>query len=177
MSIAAGVLNVILGAVYLQYGTITFVEMRRNWSKMGFSHFGAAWIAMAFTCGPHHMVHGVHILFEGRQAGTLDLIAVAVGAPAGVTWFRLRVEAFLGGRGDRHIAGTPGWVYALPTLLGMYFTAIVAAALAAGPPQWERLPSLLPNLLLVVLYGMVAFYVTRTQVANRRPLGGWSVSV
>lgn len=176
MSIAAGILNVALGLVYLQYGTITFIEMRRNWSRLGFSHFGAAWIAMAFTCGPHHMVHGVHILFEGRTAGILDLVAVAVGAPAGIIWFRLRVEAFLGGRGDRHIAGTPGWVYTLPTLMGMYFTAIVAAAFAAGPPQWERLPSLLPNLLLVGLYGMVAFYVTRTQIANRRPLGGWSVS-
>ncbi len=176
MSIAAGVLNVILGAVYLQYGTITFVEMRRNWSKMGFSHFGAAWIAMAFTCGPHHMVHGVHILFEGRQAGTLDLIAVAVGAPAGVIWFRLRVEAFLGGRGDRHIAGDPLWIWALPTLFGIYWTALIAAALSAGPPHWDRLPSLIPNLLLVVLYAMVAWYVSRTQVANRRPLGGWSVS-
>jgi hypothetical protein len=176
MSVAAGLLNLALGVVYLQYGTITFIEMRRNWSRMGFSHFGAAWIAMAFTCGPHHMTHGIHILFEGRSAGVLDLIAVAVGAPAGVIWFRLRVEAFLGGRGDRHIAGTPAWVCALPTLLGMYFTAMVAAALAAGPPQWDRVPTLLPNLLLVVLYGMVAFYVTRTQIANRRPLGGWSVS-
>jgi len=176
MSITAGILNLALGIVYLQYGTITFVEMRRNWSRMGFSHFGAAWIAMAFTCGPHHMAHGIHLLFEGRSAGVLDLIAVAVGAPAGVIWFRLRVEAFLGGRGDRHIAGTPGWVYALPTLFGMYVTAVVAGALSAGQPHWERLPTLVPNLLLVVLYAMVAFYVTRTQIVNRRPLGGWSVS-
>lgn len=176
MSTAAGILNVAMGLVYLLYGAITLIDLRRSWSRLGFSHFGAALIAMASTCGPHHMVHGVHILFEGRTAGTLDLIAVAVGVPAGVIWFRLRAEAFLGGRGDRHIAGTPGWVYALPTLMGMYFTAIIAAAIAAGPPQWERLPSLMPNLLLVVLYGIVAFYVTRTQIANRRPLGGWSVS-
>jgi len=176
MIIAAGLLNIALGAVYLQYGTMTFVEMRRNWSRMGFSHFGAAWIAMAFTCGPHHMVHGVHILFEGRAAGTLDLVAVAVGAPAGLTWFRLRVEAFFGGRGDRHISGDPLWIYALPTLLGMYVTATVAAALSAGAPHWDRLGHVVPNLLLIVLYAMVAFYVSRTQIVNRRPLGGWSLS-
>lgn len=176
MSIAVGVLNVILGAVYLQYGTITFAEMRKNWSRMGFSHFGAAWIAMAFTCGPHHMVHGIHVLFEGRHPGTLDLITAAVGAPAGVIWFRLRVEAFLGGRGDRHLPGTPTWLVVLPTIFGMYVTALVAAALQAGAPDWGRLPEALPNLLLVGIYGMVAFYVTRTQIANRRPLGGWSVS-
>jgi hypothetical protein len=176
MVVAAGLLNLVLGAVYLQYGTLTFADMRRNWDRMGFSHFGAAWIAMAFTCGPHHMVHGVHILFEGRHAGPLDLLAVAVGAPAGVIWFSLRVEAFRGGRGDRHVAGDPVWVYALPTLLGSYFTAVVAAALTAGAPHWDRLPQLIPNLLLVVLYGMVAFYVSRTQIVNRRPLGGWSLS-
>ncbi len=176
MSLAAGILNVLLGAVYLQYGTLTFVDMRRNWARMGFSHFGAAWIAMAWTCGPHHMVHGVHILFEGRHAGPLDLVAVLVGAPAGVIWFRLRVEAFLGGRGDRHVAGDPVWVYALPTLIAVYMTAVVAAALHAGAAHWGRLPQLIPNLLLVVLYAMVAFYVSRTQIVNRRPLGGWSVS-
>ena len=75
---------------------------------MGFSHFGAAWIAMAFTCGPHHWVHGVHLGFEGRAAGVLDFVAVLVGVPAGVIWFLLRVEAFRGGRGDRFIRGTPG---------------------------------------------------------------------
>jgi hypothetical protein len=34
----------------------------------------------------------------------------------------------------------------------------------------------IPNLLLIVIYGMVGFYVTRTQLHNRRPLGGWSLS-
>lgn len=176
MSTTAGVLNLVLGAVYLQYGTMTLLEMRRNWSRMGFSHFGAAWITMAFTCGPHHMTHGIHILFEGRGAGTLDLVAVAVGAPAGVIWFGLRLEAFLGGRGDRHLPGNPLWILALPTLFGMYLTAMVAATLGTGAPQWDRLPSVLPNVLLVVLYAMVAFYVTRTQLANQRSLAGWSLS-
>jgi hypothetical protein len=104
MSTAVAALNVVLGLVYLQYGVMTFVDMKRNWSTMGFSHFGAAWIAMAFTCGPHHVEHGLHILAAGRNGAVLDLAAVLVGFPAGVAWFLLRLEAFLGGRA---IASSP----------------------------------------------------------------------
>src|SRR5437870_1072065 len=57
MTVAVAVANVLIGVVYCQYGTMTLIEMRRHWGEMGFSHFGAAWIAMAFTCGPHHLVH------------------------------------------------------------------------------------------------------------------------
>lgn len=176
MSTTAGVLHVLLGIVYAQYGTMTLVEMKRNWGSMGFSHFGAAWIAMAFTCGPHHFFHGIHILFEGRQATALDMVTVLIAAPAGLLWFYLRVEAFFGGQGDFHIAGTPLWVAALPTFLGMYLTAVVAAGLGALPLDADRLPYVLANILLVPLYAMVSYYVTRTQIANHRPLGGWSVS-
>lgn len=176
MTTAVGVLNVVIGLVYLQYGTLTAIELRRNWSRLGFSHFGAAWIAMAFTCGPHHMIHGVHILFEGRNAGSLDLVAVAVGAPAGLTWWLLRLEAHRGGRGDRHIAGNPLWILALPTLFGMYVTALGASVITADTVHWDRLPSLIPNMLLVPIYLTIALYITRTQIANQRPLGGWSLS-
>jgi hypothetical protein len=155
---------------------MTMVEMVRNRRTMGFSHFGAAWIAMAFTCGPHHWIHGIHIAFEGRAGGPIDLAAVLIGFPAGVMWFLLRVEAFRGGRGDRFWSGDPLWVQALPTLAGMYVTALVAAALAAGPLQPRQLAMVAPNLLLVVIYLAIGWILVRTQVANRRPLGGWSVS-
>jgi hypothetical protein len=82
--------------------------MRRDWRSFGFSHFGAAWIAMAFTCGPHHLAHGIHVGLEGRPGGPLDLLAVVVGLPVGVGWLSLRLEAFFGGRGDRFILGEPG---------------------------------------------------------------------
>ena len=131
MSATVAALNIVLGLVYTQYGTMTLYEMVRNRRTMGFSHFGAAWIAMAFTCGPHHLVHGIHVGFEGRTGGVLDLAAVLVGFPAGVAWFLLRVEAFRGGRGDRFWKGDPLWVLALPTLAGIYVTALVAAAIVA----------------------------------------------
>ncbi len=176
MIVAVGVTNLILGLVYMQYGTMTLYEMWRNRSTMGFSHFGAAWIAMAFTCGPHHWIHGLHVLTEGRLGGWLDLIAVLVGFPAGVTWFLLRVEAFRGGRGDRFWKGDPLWVLALPTFAGIYVTAMIAAVIALGGFHLSRLGGATANLLLVVIYLAIGYYLARTQLANRRPLGGWSVS-
>lgn len=176
MSAAVAALNIVLGLVYTQYGTMTLVEMVRNRRSMGFSHFGAAWIAMAFTCGPHHWIHGIHIALEGRQAGALDLVAVLVGAAAGVAWFVLRVEAFRGGRGDRFWSGDPVWVMALPTIAGIYATALIAAAIGVGPLSSAHLAAVLPNLLLVGIYCAIGWFLVRTQIANRRPLGGWSVS-
>jgi hypothetical protein len=46
MTVTVGVLNLILGAVYTQYGTMTIIDMKRSWRSLGFSHFGAAWIAI-----------------------------------------------------------------------------------------------------------------------------------
>ncbi len=173
---SVGVLNLVLGLVYTQYGTMTAIEMRRNWRTMGFSHFGAAWIAMAFTCGPHHFVHGTHVLLEGRTGGPLDLVAVLVGFPAGVIWFLLRLEAFFGGRGDRFIAGTPGWVAVIPFVAGVYVGIMVAFAGGSSAMRLGALADALPNLLLVVIYSVIGVYLVRTQLSNRRPLGGWSVS-
>jgi hypothetical protein len=51
--------------------------------------------------------------------------------------------------------------------------AIVAGSSAI---DFSAIPSALPNLLLVVVYSAIGFYLVRTQLANRRPLGGWSVS-
>jgi hypothetical protein len=167
-------LNIILGLVYTSYGLMTLTEMIRNRQTMGFSHFGAAWVAMAFTCGPHHWVHGIHIL-EGNPGGGLDLFAVLVGFPAGVIWFGLRVEAFRGGRGDRHVSGTPGWIMALPTLGGIYATALVAAAIGVGGTLYDPAAGVVANLILVGLYSAIGYYLARTQIANRRPLAGWSL--
>lgn len=176
MIAAVATLNIVLGLVYMQYGTMTLYEMVRNRKTRGFSHFGAAWVAMAFTCGPHHWVHGIHVGLEGRAGGVLDLITVLVGFPAGVIWFLLRVEAIRGGRGDRFWAGDPIWVLALPTLAGIYVTALIAALIGLGGTSIDAVPAVAANLLLVVIYLAIGWFLARTQIANRRPLGGWSVS-
>jgi hypothetical protein len=173
---AVGIVNVILGVVYCQYGTMTLIEMRRHWSTMGFSHFGAAWIAMAFTCGPHHLVHGLHMLSAGGSVGSLDLVTVIVGMPAGVAWFLLRVEAFVGGAGDRFITGSPLAVLALPTLAGIYLATLVTVIVESGRLSSDHVAAAAPNLMLIVIYATIGAYLVRTQLANRRPLMGWSVS-
>ena len=175
MSLVAGLLNVVLGTVYTSYGLMTILDMKRGWRRNGVSHFGMAWILMAFTCGPHHLVHGTHILLEGRSGGWLDVFAVGFGFPAGVVWFLLRVEAMMGGPGDRTIRGTPGWVEALPTVTGVYLAALATAALAlAGPLSLET--PIVPNAVLVVLYVAIGAVLLRTQVSNRRFTGNWSLS-
>jgi len=176
VTVAVGVLNLILGIVYLQYGTMTLIEMKRGWRRFGYSHFGAAWVAMAFTCGPHHMIHGLHGLLDGRDGGPIDLLAVVIGLPFGVTWFLLRVEAFRGGSGDRFIAGTPAWVGALPLLFVVYLMALAASAAQAGPYHLSNAWIVVPNVLLIGIYCTIGYYLARTQLANRPPLGGWSVS-
>jgi hypothetical protein len=176
MIIAVALLNIALGIAYTSYGIITALEMKNDWRSFGFSHFGAAWIAMAFTCGPHHLDHGLHVLADGR-AGGLDLLGVLIGLPAGVIWLSLRVEAFLGGRGDRFILGTPRWLRVVPVLGVVYAAAVVAASvvlLVRRPITTEW--ALVANAALVVIYLAIGYFLTRTQLRRRPAMSGWSVS-
>lgn len=174
MMIVAGALNVLLGLAYTTYGFITIADMKRGWKTMGFSHFGAAWIAMAFTCGPHHLVHGTHILFEGRTGGPLDVLAVVVGLPAGVAFLGLRLEATFGGRGDRFVSGTPLWVQSIPTVSAAYLTMLGVGAW--GLTYLGYRSQITPNLFLIALYFAIGYFVLRTQLRNRPRVHGWSVS-
>jgi hypothetical protein len=169
--------NLALGVAYTGYGVMTAIEMRRDWRTFGFSHFGAAWIFMAFTCGPHHLDHGLHVAVEGRLGGPLDLLTVVVGLPVGVLWLWLRVEAFLGGRGDRFIPGDPVWLRAAPTASAVYVTvlAIVGGAALVGPRVSPGF-AVRANVILVFLYMNIGWFVLRTQLGNRPSMGGWSVS-
>jgi uncharacterized membrane protein SirB2 len=177
---AVATLNLILGVAYCGYGVMTILELRRDRASFGFSHFGLAWIFMAFTCGPHHLAHGIHLALEGRQAGALDLIAVAIGLPVGVLWLALRVEAFTGGRGDRFLPGTPGWLRAAPALAVTYVVLLSAGMYVVVAGHVSRTPrtdhALLANVALVAIYMAIGWFVLRTQLANRPSLDGWSVS-
>jgi hypothetical protein len=176
MTLAVAVLNLALGMVYTSYGLMTAVDMRRGWRTDGFSHFGAAWLVMAFTCGPHHLEHGLHQLAAGRAGSSLELFALLAGAPAGVTWFLLRIEATLGGDGDRPISGTPRWLRLAPALTAAYVAVVVAgiAVVTSAGASFDR--RLSPNVLLVGLYTMVGYYLLRTQLHRHRTVGGWSTS-
>jgi len=177
VNLLVGSLNVVLGIVYTSYGLMTWVDLRRGWSDNGVSHFGIAWLLMAFTCGPHHLDHGLHLLASQPVGGWLEFVTIAVGFPAGVIWFLLRVEAMRGGRGDRTVAGTPWWVEALPTLAALYLVAILTAAVGVGSGAVGPVPpTVIPNLLLVGLYSAIGYVLLRTQLLNHRSDGTWSVS-
>jgi glycosyltransferase involved in cell wall biosynthesis len=176
MILAVALLNIALGLAYTSYGIITALEMKNDWRSFGFSHFGAAWIAMAFTCGPHHLDHGLHVLADGK-AGPLDLLGVVIGLPAGVIWLSLRIEAFLGGRGDRFILGTPRWLRAIPSVAVAYTAVMVTASivvLVRRPVTFEW--SLLSNAALVFIYCAIGYFLLRTQLRRRPGMSGWSVS-
>lgn len=125
ISTLVGTLNLGLGLLYLSWGLITLDDLRQGWATRGWSHFALAWIAMAFTCGPHHLEHGLHVLTTDQVGGSLDLVAVVVGLPAAAVWFLLRIEARRDGRGDRSIVGTPAWMEALPTLGAVYVLSLI----------------------------------------------------
>ena len=175
-STLVGVANLALGLLYASYGLMTIADLRRNWAQRGVSHFGLAWVAMAFTCGPHHIEHGLHVLTTAQVGRALDLAAVLVGLPAAAVWFCLRVEALRGGRGDRPIHGTPRWVEALPTVGAMYLFALLTAAFAVAGTAATFDVRLIPNLLLVGLYVAVGAVIARAQLRNHRLTGGWSLS-
>lgn len=175
MRLSVALLNLAVGSVYVLIGTLVLIDLKRGWKTMGFSHFGAGFIGLAFTCGPHHFAHGIHLL-EGRQGGGLDLVAVLVGLPAAATFSLLRIEAFRGGRGDRFISGTPGWLLAQPTLAGIYVTALVAASIQVARGKIYFPPTVIPNVLLFGIYMTIGYFLIRTQISNRRSTGGWSVS-
>jgi hypothetical protein len=180
MTTAVAVVNLILGVAYCGYGVMTVLELRRDRHSFGFSHFGLAWICMAFTCGPHHLAHGIHLAVEGRQSGALDLVAVAIGLPVGVLWLAMRIEAFRGGRGDRFLPGTPAWLRVVPFVALAYLAALAYGAFAVlnGSIVLSTRPdhALAANAMLVVIYMAIGWFVLRTQLANRPSLGGWSVS-
>jgi len=173
---AVGLANIFLGVIYTCYGIMTLLDLKRGWKERGFSHFGAAWVAMAFTCGPHHLEHGVHVLGSPLGAGPLDLAVVLVGFPAGAVWFLLRVEALTGGRGDRLIRGTPSWIAALPWLAVVYLGSLVLESVLLLRHGSAFTPRMTPNVLLLGIYCLIGYYLIRAQVGSHRQTDGWSLS-
>ncbi len=175
MASMGAVLNMILGAVYMIIGVLIVIDMKRNWKTLGWSHFGLAFIALAFTCGPLHFIHGVHAAFEGRSSGALDLLAVGIGMPAAAIWAFLRVESLAGGRGDRFVSGTPAWMHAIPIVSAAALAGLLSFVLTRSG-DLRLSASIWPNALLVGIYLTIGYFLLRTQLQNRGPLGGWSVS-
>jgi hypothetical protein len=173
MTLVSGGMSLLLGVAYTALGVITAVELVRDRRTRGFSHFGAAFAVMAFTCGPHHLAHGTHVAFEGLASPGTVTAAVLIGMPAAFTWVGLRIEAAFGGRGERVVAGTPWWVHGGAFALAFASGAIVGLAVRAGG---DNLVHGGPSVILGVNYAIVGLLMARTQVARRERSGVWSIS-
>jgi hypothetical protein len=177
VGLTAGIANLVLAACYLTIGTLVAVDLEKDMRRRGWSHFGVSWLTIMFTCGGHHLVHGVHLAGEGRPVDLMDVVAVGLGIPAGAIWSWLRIEAKRGGRGDRMIRGTPTWLPALATGYAVVTAAVAVAALLAVVRRGASAdPRLLPNILLVGLYIGVGAVLWRGQHRNVSTFGGWSLS-
>ena len=163
MTFLVATVNVVLGLVYTSYGVMTIIDLKRGWKTSGFSHFGLAWIAMAFTCGPHHLDHGIHVFAEG-YGGPLDLFVVLVGFPAGVTWFLLRVEAILG----RFVEDVERRAHLTLTLAA--FAAFSVFYFFAGAPTLRRIPGGTRTVAFVAPLVASLFTVQRSRRTRERYL-------
>ena len=174
MTPLAGVLALLTGLAYAGLGVLAVYEMGRNHRTRGFSYLGGAFALMAATCGPHHLVHAEHHLLWGEAAALPMVLALAIGFVPGAVFVALRIEAILGGRGDRFLSGSPVVFSMLPWVIVGAYGAIVWEAL-----ELVREPltlGLAANGALFLSYTVVGVIVLRTQLARRPGLGGWSVS-
>jgi hypothetical protein len=170
-----GVLALATGLAYTALGVIAVIELFLYRRERGFSHFGLSFAVMAFTCGPHHLVHAYRHLVLGEPAHGPMLAALALGTIPAVIFVALRVEALLGGRGDRLLANTP-IVPAIPALMTALAGGICWEALRHAASMGVDLRTLVPNALLFVNYSLVGYFTARTQLARRPLLDGWSLS-
>lgn len=141
MTFASGVINLVLGAVYLGLGVLAVWEVAVERHVLGLSRFGLAFAAMAATCGPHHLLHGWAAVRSGHDTPEV-MVASLIGVPAGLVFMALRLEAATGRRGDRFVRGVPTWLAAAPVLFAtaggaLATSAILRLADAADAPAAE----------------------------------------
>lgn len=174
MTLLAVLANGAMGVAYMVIGGLVVIDQARGFRRHGLSPIGLALVALAYTCGPHHLDHALHLLHD-RSAAPLDLLTVAVGLPPGAAFAALRVEAFTGGAGDRNVDGTPAWLALVPPLLALEVAVIFAGTSFTGDSLALRSDAV-PNIVLVALYVAIAAVLTTTQLRVRSATGSWSVS-
>lgn len=167
--------NLLLGLTYLFFvGVGPLVDMWRTPKERG-NPFGWALILIAFTCGPHHMHYGLHLLSDpGTNGNSSDLVLLAMGIPPALIWEYFRMNAMFRPHKptDVVLGRTPWWVTLAPswvgvlTLLSLYW----AAKGFSGTIDWFHA---WPNVAQGVLYGVAGAAMIDTQV-RRAPR--WSMS-
>ncbi len=151
--------------------------------RRGFSHFGAALGVSPrspSTCGPLSVIAPMGSSHQLEAVpGVLDLITVCAGLPTAAVSGPAPSGVFSRRRGDRSIgeagpaAGNPDRARRLRHRTRRFrdhrYAGRGGLRCSTGVPRAS-------TLLLVGLYGAIAFFLVRTQLHNRRPLGGWWIS-
>jgi hypothetical protein len=176
MNLTFGTLSIVLGVAYIALGCLSIFEVVHDYHTRGISQFGIAFAAMAASCGPHHVIHGIHTII-GFDTNTLMAVSTVIGLPAGIVFVALRVEAMLGGRGDRFVRGTPAWLVGIAVAFllgaGMLTSASISRITNGHHLTWSAFA---PNMFVVITYSLVGVLLLRTQMRRRAELGGWSLS-
>jgi hypothetical protein len=198
MYLVIGLGNLAIGLAYTGLGALSAFETISLHRYRGWSRFGIGFSLMAASCGPHHFVHGWHVL-QGEHVSWPMLAATILGLPAGVTFVLLRVETVLGGQGERLIAARPhhaamlggafaiaaGWLAAealaqpgadfpFPVICIAVRDAVAGAAQAAGIDFGSV--TFLANMFVAITYGMVGVYLADHQMRRYLDSSVWSLS-
>ena len=195
MSLVVGLSNLAIGLAYASLGVLSAWETASLHRYRGWSRFGLGFSLMAASCGPHHMVHGWHVL-QGASVSWPMFAATVIGVPAGLTFVLLRLERMWGGQGERIVTATAD---RMAMLAGAFIlaTGVLAAGVFVQPGAdalWQFVCTssglvtraeprvdfssltFIANVFVTVTYGMVGWYLGDCQVRRYLTNGVWSLS-
>jgi hypothetical protein len=198
MPLVVGLTNLAIGLAYAGLGVLGAWETASLHRYRGWSRFGLGFCMMAASCGPHHLVHGWHVL-QGASVSLPMFAATVIGLPAGLTFVLLRLERMLGGQGERVVRTSADRVAALAGAFTLA-TGVLAAGVFAQPSVdalWQVVctssglqarsaleqsgidftsASFVANIFVTVTYGMVGWYLADSQIRRYLANGVWSLS-
>lgn len=195
MSLVIGLSNLAIGLAYAGLGALSAWEAISLHRYRGWSRFGIGFSLMAASCGPHHLVHGWHVL-QGESISWPMFAATLIGLPAGLIFILLRLETMWGGQGERLVAASPhravllvgaftvvagwlaAWAFAQPPGADFPFQLVCTSAGLATTEAGIDFGSVtfLANVFVTVTYGMVGWYLADHQVRRHLTTGVWSLS-
>ena len=198
MSFIVGISNLLIGLAYAGLGLLSAWETISLHRYRGWSRFGIGFALMAASCGPHHLVHGWHVL-QGASVSWPMLAVTLIGLPAGLTFVYLRFETVWGGQGDRSLTVSPQWVVLLVGILTLVagwlsawtfvespdfsspfqFLCRSSGAASDATSLWGGIDvaslDFAANVFVTITYGMVGWYLADHQARRYLTEGAWSL--
>ena len=178
MLIWIATVEALIGLAYTALGSLTVYEMVRERATLGRSPFGLAFAAMAFPCGPHHLLRAFEAATSGHVMHAPSLaLAALIGLPAGVVFVGLRLEMLRGGPGDREIRGLPNLVVGTAVAVGIAGGVLLTHAFGQGfRVTGANAVFVGANAVLSVSYVAVGCYILTTQLRRHGATRSWSLS-